>query len=402
MRRLSWLIAPLAVLLTLTCPTPADLREPRGGADMAWTSLEEEEALLASLTDSGRVAVDVVGHSVQGRPIRLVRVGSPPPEVTDRAGLLIVGLQHGHEPAGREAALRLVKDLAVTADPTMTAFLEDHGVLVMPTMNPDGFAAGQRENASGRDLNRDHIELTEPETRALAMVMQQSRPLLVLDLHETDRTYTADADVAFMGSGHVQTHPDIVAEAADLITAFKARGTTDGFSTADYQGTGNRENRLWDTAGLRHSVGVLVETLGFGSLALPEEVRTTIQYAILDEAVRYAAARYDDLLTQADQAAADKAAEGAAGVAPFDLRTEVLDPPPLAYRIAGVVPQFHLQAFGIQVQGPGVVVSMAQPAQPLIPFLFDPLSEVHVTPGQRLFSIPTPVVIATPQDFAPV
>src|SRR5690606_34397940 len=48
------------------------------------------------------------------------------------------------------------------------------------------------------------------------------------------------------------------------------------------------------------------------------------------------------------------------------------------------------------------VVSMAQAAQPVIPHLFDPAADDTVVPGVRLFTLPTPGVVATVQEFAPV
>src|SRR5690554_7164661 len=176
---------------------------------MSWTSLEDEASLLASLAESGRVAVDVAGQSVLGRPLRVVRVGHPePPSVDKRAALLLVGCQHGHEPAGREAILGLLQHLATTTDPDELLLLEEFGVVAMPTTNPDGFVANSRENANGVDLNRDHIELTQPETRVIASVLGRTRPLVAVDTHETSASFTEGEDVAFLGVAHVQAHAD--------------------------------------------------------------------------------------------------------------------------------------------------------------------------------------------------
>ena len=66
-----------------------------------WTSLEQEASLIATWDTSPRVAVETLGTSVQGRPIRLLRIGNPAPSSTARATLLLTGCVHGNEPAGR-------------------------------------------------------------------------------------------------------------------------------------------------------------------------------------------------------------------------------------------------------------------------------------------------------------
>src|SRR5690554_5633861 len=150
-----------------------------------WMTLEEESAAINDLLATGRVAVDVLGESVQGRPIRLLRIGDPPPELSDRAVLLLVGGQHGDEPAGREACILFAQHLATTADSTEVAFLQQHGVLIVPTVNPDGLILGTDANANGLNLNRDWIALSQPETRAIAPVLGSARPLIVVDHYES-------------------------------------------------------------------------------------------------------------------------------------------------------------------------------------------------------------------------
>lgn len=83
----------------------------------------------------------VLGRSEQGRPIRAVERGDP----AAPRRLLVFGLVHGNEPAGRAIARRL----AATAPPPGL------DVWVVEDLNPDGFAAGIRQNAHGVDLNRN-------------------------------------------------------------------------------------------------------------------------------------------------------------------------------------------------------------------------------------------------------
>lgn len=364
-----------------------------------WMTLEEESAAINNLLATGRVAVDVLGESVQGRPIRLLRIGDPPPELTDRAVLMLVGGHHGDEPAGREACLNFAAYLATTTDPAELAFLRDHGVLIVPTINPDGLVAGTDENAAGINLNRDWILLSQPETRAVAPVLGAARPLIVVDHHEANGQVS---DATFLWPTAPAVHEDIAAQGETIVTAMKARMASEGWTFANYNG-GDRAHLLRNTVGLMYGAGILIETSKVDDTGSGRQHRVDVHYAMMEEALAYAIANADVLLAQAEAAAADKTAEGAAGNVPFDLAGlggVVLDPPPLGYRLTGVLPTLHLQVFGVTVAHG--VVSMAQAAQPVIPHLFDPAADDIVLPGVRLWTLPVPVVIATPRDIAPV
>src|SRR5262249_48929734 len=54
---------------------------------------------------------------------------------------------------------------------------------VVADANPDGAAAGTRLNANGADLNRDHLLLNEPETRAIHSFVARWQPHLVIGGH---------------------------------------------------------------------------------------------------------------------------------------------------------------------------------------------------------------------------
>ena len=86
-------------------------------------------------------AQTVIGHSVEGRPIRALRVGP----ASARRKLLVVGSIHGNEPAGKAVIARLRR----AHPPRGTA------VWLIEDANPDGAAANSRHNAHGVDLNRN-------------------------------------------------------------------------------------------------------------------------------------------------------------------------------------------------------------------------------------------------------
>jgi hypothetical protein len=83
---------------------------------------------------------------------------------------------HGDEPAGPLAALRLLRDDNWPADSE---------IRLCPCLNPPGFALNRRENADGRDLNRDYRNPQTAEVRAhIAWLERQPRFDLYLCLHE--------------------------------------------------------------------------------------------------------------------------------------------------------------------------------------------------------------------------
>lgn len=138
-----------------------------------------------------------VGRSLQGRELRLVRVG--PSDAATR--VLVVGCIHGSEPAGMEVTRALRRP-----DPPPGVEL-----LVLDAVNPDGCARGTRGNARGVDLNRNFPwrwrrqgglfasgarPASEPETRAAMALAERERPAVTIWFHQhmnlVDRTRGAD------------------------------------------------------------------------------------------------------------------------------------------------------------------------------------------------------------------
>ena len=83
---------------------------------------------------------------------------------------------HGDEPAGPLAALRLVRENRWPAGAELW---------LCPCLNPLGFVLNLRENADGKDLNRDYRNPQTAETLAhIAWLERQPRFDLYLCLHE--------------------------------------------------------------------------------------------------------------------------------------------------------------------------------------------------------------------------
>jgi murein peptide amidase A len=125
------------------------------------------------------------GHSVRGHAIVATRVGDASAPVR----VLVVGDVHGNEPAGEAIVARLRR-----------ARIEGVVLYLVRTANPDGRAAGTRQNARGVDLNRNFPWRwrpgargtyypgpkagSEPETRALMRLVRRVRPQLAIYYHQ--------------------------------------------------------------------------------------------------------------------------------------------------------------------------------------------------------------------------
>ena len=144
--------------------------------------------LLACLCGPGSAVAgeqETIGRSAQGRPIVLHKSGP----TSAALKVLVVGAIHGNETAGMRIAQRLI-----AASP-----LRHVDLLVVPTINPDGVAAGSRGNAHGVDLNRNFPyrwrpltggeysgphSLSEPETRAARRLINREKPDLTIWFHQ--------------------------------------------------------------------------------------------------------------------------------------------------------------------------------------------------------------------------
>jgi protein MpaA len=81
----------------------------------------------------------MLGRSWQGRPIQAFEVGDP-----GGTRVLVVGCIHGDETAGIAVARALMQTHPARLD-----------LWIVPDLNPDGVAAGTRQNAHGVDVNRN-------------------------------------------------------------------------------------------------------------------------------------------------------------------------------------------------------------------------------------------------------
>jgi hypothetical protein len=139
-----------------------------------YITLEHITPLLKSLSD--RFELSIIGTSVKGEDIPMVKVGSGAYKV------LAWSQMHGNESTTTKALIDFFRFLSGQEELGM-AILNGFTVYVIPILNPDGAKAYTRVNANQVDLNRDAQNLTEPESQVLRSVYNTFKPDLCLNLH---------------------------------------------------------------------------------------------------------------------------------------------------------------------------------------------------------------------------
>jgi protein MpaA len=156
--------------------------------------------IAAAAPQSGQRVI--VGHSVKGRAIVAYERGDPSAPAT-----LVIGVIHGSEPAG----------LAVISQLRHLPLPPHVHLWLVPSVNPDGLAAGKRQNAHGVDLNRNWPTawvhngvpwdgyysgprpMSEPENQAMRAFILRIKPALTIWYHQPlDTVYGSDPHVAVL------------------------------------------------------------------------------------------------------------------------------------------------------------------------------------------------------------
>jgi hypothetical protein len=258
-------------------PTPG-LREGRSDFPSHAEVLDYLDSLAR---ESDRVRIETIGRSQNGLPMPLVVLAAGARVDPARPTVLILGQQHGNEPAGGESALVIAQQLGGPR----RDLLDHINVLIVPRSNPDGAERFARVTAGGIDVNRDHLLLQTPEARAIAAAVLRYRPQVTLDLHEFTvggrwvekfgamQKYDALLQPATVGN----LDPDLAAfTEREFIVPLHAMLARNGLASFPYHTTStNRDDKVVsmggvqpdtgrNVSGLRPSISMLLEVRGVG------------------------------------------------------------------------------------------------------------------------------------------
>lgn len=314
----------------------------------AFTTNAEIGQWLRNLSDAPptangtRAALLSAGLSQRGVPLHAVVLtrasGSSPTqlEASKRPTVLLVGQQHGDEPAGSEALLVVAQELARGL---LEPLLEHINVVIVPRANPDGADAGSRTTANGVDLDRDHLLLSTPEAVALATLARDYRPILVLDVHEftvagryLEKFKAVQSYDALLQYATTPGVPEFFTKAskewyhAPIASALNGQSlshewyytTSQNMQDLSVSMGSTHPDTLRNVSGLKNSVGFLVETRGIGLgrhhiqrrvhthiTAITSALRSTAERAASLEQVRSFVVRDTSALACRDQVVVD-------------------------------------------------------------------------------------------------
>ena len=337
-----------------------------------WTTIAEESTYLNQIASDTDAVITEAGRTVEGREIRRVDIGNP-----DGSTVVIVCAQHGSEPASREAGLRMIRDLTYSPSPDVSAYLAQHRLVILPTVNADR-VPDARNNANGVNLNRDWLRLTQPESQAVQQAINDAEPAVILDAHETLNTA---ADWHPYPAGLPGTHPNITG----LATAWVSRATSlladDGYTTRYYLVGFLPWAGLSTVANAAHAVGILSETVATHDA----ERRVQIQQAMFMDLLTW----HGENVAAIDAARAKSMLAAIASTDPVPIPTReyigtqaVTTVDVAGYELGEPIPQHLIDAHGITVDGSYVTVN--QPARLIVAALCDPDSVEKVVPATRV------------------
>ncbi len=262
------------------------------------------------------------GQSSEGRSLPLAVVGAPAatPEAVRRTGKLRVYIQgniHAGEVEGKESAQMLLREFA---EGKHADWLQSMVFLIAPIYNADGnerfsltsrgrqhgpmAGQGQRPNAQGYDLNRDHVKLDTPEARAFVKLMNDYDPHVSLDLHTTNGTRHAYF-LTYSPPLNPATDPGIV----DILRQdwlpwvtkmIKVKYDWDYYYYGNVEGRG--DDRAWKSfdsrprfnnnyIGLRNRVAILSEAYAYATFE--DRIKATSRF--VEEVLSYARAHAPEI-----------------------------------------------------------------------------------------------------------
>lgn len=151
-----------------------------------YITLKDIEPLLEKLP------TEIIGTSVQEKPIYKYTIGS------GKIRIFMWSQMHGNESTTTKALFDFLNVL--NSDDELGVKLLSHFTFcILPMVNPDGAELYTRENANKVDLNRDSVNLSQPESQLLRKTFDEFKPDFCYNLHDQRTIFGAGT------SGNVAT-----------------------------------------------------------------------------------------------------------------------------------------------------------------------------------------------------
>ena len=287
--------------------------------------------------ESPLIHYSVFGKSLQGRDLPLLILDTDglfdPTDVknSNKAVLMIMASIHPGEPAGKDAGLMLLRDIAVNNK--YHDLLENTTILFIPIFNTDGHERfgpynrinqngpkemGWRTNAVNLNLNRDFLKADTPEMQAFIKLFNEWMPEFFIDCHSTngaDYQYTMTYALETMGNMEPElsdwTEHTYLAQVEQLMKS-------DGWEMFPYvtfrtwhDPTSGLYNRVFNpmlSTGYvtqRNRVGLLLET----HMLKPYNMRVDVTYKMIVNTMKILSKEYETLIklvNEADQRTASQ------------------------------------------------------------------------------------------------
>lgn len=271
------------------------------------------QAAQARATGGAAAAVIPVGRSQRGQQLEALVLGqsggTDPVSLVGngRPTVLLLGQNSPEEPAATEALLVIARELT---QGLLRPVLDRINVIVLPFANPD--------TAQGPAANRDHLVLSAGETQAVATLMRDYRPAVVIEVREYEVGVTPDRFTAKFGAvqkfdllfqyATTQNTPELLTRASEewfrrpLIAALKSQRLSVEWAYTNAPDLDDKKlamgspqpTSIGNVSALKNSLGLVVKSRGAGLGRLNIQRRVHTQVTALSS-----------LLTSATQRAAD-------------------------------------------------------------------------------------------------
>ena len=130
----------------------------------------------------------ILGYSVLEKPIHVIEVG------TGKIKILIWSQMHGNESTTTKAIIDFLNFLD-SENSVAKSIRNNFTLKIIPILNPDGAELYTRENANKIDLNRDFLNLSQPESNLLMDLFYSFSPDFCFNMHD-QRTIFSVGDTA--------------------------------------------------------------------------------------------------------------------------------------------------------------------------------------------------------------